>query len=251
MSQHNQDNPQEPLIEPQPRPLQEETPQPPSQPTQFGTNQPLTPFGVYATGGYRPFGPPRQTQPDSPDSFDGRRPLPAERDSPERKDDDDPEMISAMKMFEKLGLAGKKGAKIKVREPETYDGAKRGLKADQFMEDCMLYFKVKIPQRRNQNHLCHHLPHRNSQDLGRTYPSRHPREAEEERVEELEGIRRSLHQVIRRYGQRSSGYPRTRGFETKGTGSQLRVGLSENRDGDQLGRKYLCALLQERTHRRC
>lgn len=41
-----------------------------------------------------------------------------------------------------MGVANRK-PKIKVREPETYNGKKRGLRADQFIEDCKLYFLVK------------------------------------------------------------------------------------------------------------
>lgn len=45
--------------------------------------------------------------------------------------------------MEIMGLVGKKAGKIKIREPEPYDGKKRGTKADQFIDDCDLYFKIK------------------------------------------------------------------------------------------------------------
>lgn len=55
----------------------------------------------------------------------------------------DPEVAKIIESFEALGLVGRKGAKIKIREPEVYDGKKRGTKADQFIDDCKLYFRVK------------------------------------------------------------------------------------------------------------
>lgn len=55
----------------------------------------------------------------------------------------DPELSKTVEALEALGLVGKKGGKIKIREPETYDGKKRGTKADQFINDCELYFRIK------------------------------------------------------------------------------------------------------------
>lgn len=71
--------------------------------------------------------------------------LQSPRDSPRRPrspDLNDPDVQTAVRAFEMMGLKNKK-PKIKVREPETYDGKKRGLRADQFIEDCKLYFLVK------------------------------------------------------------------------------------------------------------
>lgn len=42
-----------------------------------------------------------------------------------------------------MGITASKKPKIKIREPEVYDGKKRGLAADQFIESCKLYFLVK------------------------------------------------------------------------------------------------------------
>lgn len=54
----------------------------------------------------------------------------------------DPDIQMAVRAFEAMGVTNRK-PKIKVREPETYDRKKRGLRADQFIEDCKLYFLVK------------------------------------------------------------------------------------------------------------
>lgn len=53
-----------------------------------------------------------------------------------------PEFQKAIRAFQAMGLVGKKGAKIKVRGPEVYDG-KKWMKADQFVEDRKPYFKAR------------------------------------------------------------------------------------------------------------